>query len=152
MAATKEVQVNDEILVDLSDPDDFELATLGKKPVLRVRPHPHSILTKPPFLTYRLQRNFSPLAILGLSCSCVVTWEGLFSVFTFGLSNGGPAGLLYGFLLCWAGWAATVATMAELVSMWPTAGGQYHWTYMLAPKGWGRVGSYVVGWYVCLFF
>jgi choline transport protein len=39
--------------------------------------------------------------------------------------------------------------MAELVSMWPTAGGQYHWTYMLAPESWKTVLSYVTGWYVC---
>jgi choline transport protein len=78
----------------------------------------------------------------------MVTWEGFFSVFIFGLLNGGPSGLIYGFLLCWAGWATVVATMAEMASMWPTAGGQYHWTYMLAPEGWKVVLSYVTGWYV----
>ena len=76
----------------------------------------------------------------------MITWEGLFSVFIFGLLNGGPAGLIYGFIFCWLGWAAVVATMGELVSMWPTAGGQYHWTYMLAPKKWRVVMSYVTGW------
>jgi hypothetical protein len=40
--------------------------------------------------------------------------------------------------------------MAELVSMWPTAGGQYHWTYMLAPEEWKIPLSYVTGWYVYL--
>jgi choline transport protein len=94
------------------------------------------------------QRNFSPVAILGFSCALMVTWEGFFSVFIFGLLNGGPSGLIYGFLLCWAGWATVVATMAEMASMWPTAGGQYHWTYMLAPEGWKVVLSYVTGWYV----
>jgi choline transport protein len=38
-------------------------------------------------------------------------------VFLFGLNNGGPAGLVYQFLFCWAGYAAVVASMAELVSM-----------------------------------
>jgi hypothetical protein len=37
MAATKGVQVDNVALSSLSDPDDLELATLGKKPVLRVR-------------------------------------------------------------------------------------------------------------------
>jgi choline transport protein len=97
-----------------------------------------------------MQRNFSPLAILGFACSLMITWEGLFSVFIFGLQNGGPAGLIYGFLFVWAGYAAVVATMGEMVSMWPTAGGQYHWTYILAEKAgldrW-KVGlSYVTGW------
>jgi choline transport protein len=52
----------------------------------------------------------------------MVTWEGLFSVFVFGLQNGGPAGLIYGFLFVWTGYGCVVATMGELVSMWPTAG------------------------------
>lgn len=68
------------------------------------------------------KRNFSALAILGLSCTLMVTWEGLFSVFVFGLQNGGPAGLIYGFLFVWTGYGCVVATMGELVSMWPTAG------------------------------
>lgn len=76
----------------------------------------------------------------------MITWEGLFSVFTFGLLNGGPAGLIYGFLFCWAGWASVIATMGELVSMWPTAGGQYHWTYMLAPERYRVILSYITGW------
>ncbi|UPX20252.1 uncharacterized protein EKO05_0010492 [Ascochyta rabiei] len=108
------------------DVDARELAQLGKKPILR--------------------RNFSPIAILGLSCSLMVTWEGLFSVFVFGLQNGGPAGLIYGFLFVWTGYTCVVATMGELVSMWPTAGGQYHWVHVLAPEGWKDVLSYLTGW------
>ncbi|KAF2832742.1 amino acid transporter-like protein [Ophiobolus disseminans] len=109
-----------------SDTDARELAALGKKAVLR--------------------RNFSPLAVLGLACTLMVTWEGFFSVFIFGLLNGGPAGLIYGFLFGWVGWAAVIATMGELVSMWPTAGGQYHWTYALAPPKSRIFLSYITGW------
>lgn len=68
------------------------------------------------------------------------------SVFVFGLMDGGPAGLIYGFLFCWLGIATVIATMGELVSMWPTAGGQYHWTYMLAPDRLKNVLSYMTGW------
>lgn len=78
----------------------------------------------------------------------MITWEGLFSVFVFGLQNGGPAGLIYGFLFVWTGYACVVATMGELVSMWPTAGGQYHWVHMLAPDGWKDILSYLTGWSV----
>ncbi|KAL5121435.1 hypothetical protein ACEQ8H_000506 [Pleosporales sp. CAS-2024a] len=127
MAESKS-QVHDEYLAssEASDVDARDLALLGKKAVLR--------------------RTFSPLAILGVACASTITWEAMFALFVFGLQNGGPAGLLYGFLFCWLGWAAVVATMAELVSMWPTAGGQYHWTYMLAPKGWKAGLSYFTGW------
>ncbi|KAF2475588.1 amino acid transporter [Lindgomyces ingoldianus] len=110
----------------ISDVDERELAKIGKKSVLR--------------------RNFAFLSILGFSCSLMITWEGLYSVFVFGLMNGGPGGLLYGFLLVWVGYAAVVASMGELVSMWPTAGGQYHWTHRLAPLRWKNVMSYITGW------
>jgi len=33
---------------------------------------------------------------------------------------------------------ACALTLAELASVYPTAGGQYHWTSILAPKGWSR--------------
>ncbi|KAK7183965.1 hypothetical protein DPSP01_012241 [Paraphaeosphaeria sporulosa] len=112
--------------VSIDDPDERELARVGKKSVLR--------------------RNFAFLSILGLSCSLMITWEGLCSVFVFGLMDGGPAGLIYGFLFCWLGYGTVVATMGELVSIWPTAGGQYHWTHMLAPDGLKDVLSYVTGW------
>jgi choline transport protein len=33
---------------------------------------------------------------------------------------------------------ACAATLAELASVYPTAGGQYHWTSILAERRWGR--------------
>lgn len=36
--------------------------------------------------------------------------------------------------------------LAELASMAPTSGGQYHWCSMLAPPSWMRFYSYVTGW------
>jgi hypothetical protein len=39
------------------------------------------------------------------------------SVFLYGFQNGGPAGLIYGYLFCWAGTLATVASLAEMASM-----------------------------------
>ena len=74
--------------------------------------------------------------------------------------SGGPAGLLYGFLIVWAGTAAVFASLGELVSMYasnqlysastklcraPTAGGQYYWVSMLAPRSSRKFFSYVTG-------
>ena len=36
--------------------------------------------------------------------------------------------------------------MGELSSMAPTAGGQYHWTAMLAPASFNKFLSYLIGW------
>lgn len=78
----------------------------------------------------------------------MVTWEGLLTIFNVGLQDGGPAGLVYGFLFCWAGYTAVVASLAELVSRVPTAGGQYHWTYELAPPRTRKFVSWMTGWQV----
>ena len=40
-----------------------------------------------------------------------------FSVFLYGFSNGGPSGLVYGYLFCWLGTLTTVASLAEMASM-----------------------------------
>ena len=47
--------------------------------------------------------------------------------------------LLYGQILIFIliGLGST-ATLAELTSVYPTAGGQYHWTSILAPKSTNR--------------
>ncbi|KAF2186370.1 amino acid transporter-like protein [Zopfia rhizophila CBS 207.26] len=115
----------------VSDIDEHELAKVGKKSVLR--------------------RNFAFLSILGFSCSLMITWEGLYSVFVFGLMDGGPAGLVYGFILVWVGYATVVASMGELVSMSVEIRsrycvGQYHWTHRLAPSNLKNVLSYITGW------
>ena len=39
-----------------------------------------------------------------------------------------------------------MATLAELVSMAPTSGGQYHWVSMLAPARYQKFLGYITGW------
>ncbi|KAJ8123034.1 hypothetical protein ONZ43_g918 [Nemania bipapillata] len=111
---------------DSASRDDALLARLGKKPVLK--------------------RNFGFLSILGFSCTVLITWEGSLTTFLSGLSNGGPSGLLYGFLVVWVGTLSTFATLSELVSMAPTSGGQYHWVSMLAPSSSRKFLGYLTGW------
>lgn len=68
----------------------------------------------------------------------------IISSFQIGLKNGGPAGLIYGFLFSWAGTTLQALVMGEMGSMWvlsemrlhawsdvanriPLAGGYYNW-------------------------
>ncbi|KAI0466805.1 amino acid/polyamine transporter I [Xylaria cf. heliscus] len=106
--------------------DDVALTRLGKKPVLK--------------------RNFGFLTILGFSCTVLITWEGALNVFLVGLQNGGPSGLIYGFIVVWVGTLSLFATLSELVSMAPTSGGQYHWVSMLAPPSCRKFLGYLTGW------
>ncbi|ETI28184.1 hypothetical protein G647_00633 [Cladophialophora carrionii CBS 160.54] len=108
------------------DRDEEEMARLGKRQELR--------------------RNFGFMSMLGFSCTLMITWEGLLTVFVYGLTDGGPAGLVYGYLFCWLGYFTVVASLAEMVSMAPTAGGQYHWTFLFAPKSCRNFLSFITGW------
>lgn len=106
--------------------DSEQLARLGKKSVLK--------------------RNFGFMSILGFSCTILITWEATLVLSAQGLANGGPAGVLYGYLAVWLGNVSVFTTLSELASMAPTAGGQYHWVAMLAPRRAARFLSYVTGW------
>lgn len=93
-----------------------------------------------------LRRSFGFFSIVGLSCTVLITWEASLTLFQQGLSNGGPAGIIYGFLFVWLGNLSVFSTLSELASMAPTSGGQYHWVSMLAPRSCSKVLSYVTGW------
>lgn len=67
-------------------------------------------------------------------------------MFLAGFQNGGPAGVVYGFILVWVGTLSVFSVLSELVSMAPTAAGQYHWVSMLAPGSCRKFLSYVTGW------
>ncbi|KAF5022851.1 hypothetical protein F66182_5084 [Fusarium sp. NRRL 66182] len=103
--------------------DNEQLAKLGKKSVLK--------------------RNFGGWTILGFSCAVLVTWEGTLMNFAPGLSNGGSAGIIYGYLFVWVGILSSFATLCELVSIAPMAAGQYHWVAMLAPPRFAKYLSYI---------
>ncbi|KAJ3459592.1 hypothetical protein MRS44_015665 [Fusarium solani] len=105
--------------------DNDHLARLGKKPVLK--------------------RNFGFMSILGFSCTILITWEAVTVLFAQGLNNGGTAGVIYSFLIVWIGNFSVFSTMCELVSMAPTAGAQYHWVAMLAPRSCAKFLSYLTG-------
>jgi choline transport protein len=60
--------------------------------------------------------------------------------------NGGPRALVWGCLLVVIGSLSQALSMAELGSILPIAGAQYHWTDMLAPDSSRRVITWFQGW------
>lgn len=64
----------------------------------------------------------------------------------FGLVDGGTGGLIWVFLICAVGLTLVNTSLAELGSMAPTSGGQYHWVSELAPRRHQKFLSYLIGW------
>jgi choline transport protein len=64
--------------------------------------------------------------------------------------NGGLAGLLWSYIWTFFGFIFIVLSLAEMASMAPTSGGQYHWVSEFAPRGFQRFLSYMSGWMATL--
>jgi hypothetical protein len=64
-----------------SDPDADMLRLLGKKQVLK--------------------RRFGLWSLFAFATCELITWETVLVLVSQGLSNGGPAGLVYGFIIAW---------------------------------------------------
>ncbi|KAJ2992942.1 hypothetical protein NUW58_g2005 [Xylaria curta] len=124
-SSIEEVGSGNRFLAQLSS-DDAVLARLGKKSVLK--------------------RNFGFVTILGFSCTVLITWEASLFVFIAGLSNGGPAGIVYGYIVAWVGMICIFLTLSEMASMAPTSGGQYHWVSILSPPSMQKFLGYITGW------
>jgi choline transport protein len=63
-----------------------------------------------------------------------------------GITAGGLVTLVYGIMLIFILGGSSALSMAEIAAVYPTAGGQYHWTSILAPsKSTGIALSYVCG-------
>lgn len=92
-----------------------------------------------------LNRRFGFLSMVGFTSTMMGTWEALGLSLQGGLMNGGPVALVYGFILVFFGTLATCASIAELASMFPTAGGQYHFVALLSPKRYKEFLSWMAG-------
>jgi choline transport protein len=98
--------------------------------------------------------------------STVVAWEFVLLVSPFGLVNGGTPAIFWGLILSPVVMLPVYASLAEVASMSPTAGGkfatpiqttvpniragQYHWVSELASPRFQKGLSYTTGWLITL--
>ncbi|KAF2011608.1 amino acid transporter [Aaosphaeria arxii CBS 175.79] len=93
-----------------------------------------------------LRRGFS-LWSLGSLCLCLMaTWEALSTVIATALSSGGAPCLFFNFLLSIICTVAIALSLGEIASIYPTAGGQYHWVAALSPPSTRSVAAWFSGW------
>ena len=93
-----------------------------------------------------LHRNFFPLSALSFTIVLQATWEFYLTANTQGLVDGGRAGLFWSYIWTFFGFGVISASLAEMASMAPTCGGQYHWVSEFAPPRYQKFMSYMTGW------
>ncbi|KAL7933052.1 amino acid transporter [Trichoderma chlorosporum] len=100
-------------------------------------------------------RDIGPFQIIALGFNIPNSWAGVATAFPAALIAGGPVSLIYGNFVSTAMYGSAAVTLAELASVYPTAGGQYHFASIMAPKRFNRSISYICGmvatisWIIC---
>ena len=106
--------------------DDLQLAELG---------HAQSF-----------ERQFSKWSMLGLAFAILNSWAALAAGLSFALPSGGSTSVLWGLVTAGICNLSLAASLAEFLSAYPTAGGQYHWVAVMSPPSLRRGLSWVTGW------
>lgn len=92
-----------------------------------------------------VKRNFTMLSILALGFNICASWLGISASIAFAIAAGGTVSLLYGLLVVVFFNMCIALSLAELASVYPTAGGQYHFVSILSPRAYARAFSYACG-------
>ncbi|EFX06384.1 amino acid permease [Grosmannia clavigera kw1407] len=96
--------------------------------------------------TPELARSRSTLQVAFMSFVLAAIPYGLATTFFYPLVGGGATNIIWG----WVGVSAIIlcvaASLGEITSVYPTSGGVYYQTFMLAPLRWRRVASWICGW------
>jgi len=86
-----------------------------------------------------LARTMGPFSSCAISMSTICILAGCITSFHVGLCSAGGASFGLGWPLELVFALIVAMTMAHVASAFPTAGGTYHWAYMLGGRGWGWV-------------
>ncbi|KAK5092989.1 hypothetical protein LTR70_000544 [Exophiala xenobiotica] len=93
-----------------------------------------------------LPRSLSMLSVLGLSFAIMAVPYGLSTTFYVSLPNGQSVTIIWGWVLLSLLSTAIAASLAEICSVYPTAGGVYYWAALLSTPKWAPIASWVTGW------
>nr|POE84621.1 amino-acid permease bat1 [Quercus suber] len=94
-----------------------------------------------------LPRSLSMLSILGMSFAIMAVPFGLSTTFYITLRDGQSVTVLWGWVLVSLISLSIAASLAEICAVYPTAGGVYYWSAMLATPKWAPIASWITGWF-----
>jgi choline transport protein len=92
------------------------------------------------------ERTFSRWTMLGLAFAILNSWTALAASLSLALPSGGPIAVIWGLVVAGVCNLSLAFSLAEFLSAYPTAGGQYHWVAVIAPQSLKRGLSWVTGW------
>jgi amino acid permease (GABA permease) len=93
----------------------------------------------------KLSRRMSAFDNFGVSFTIISILSGCLTMYYFGMANGGPAMITWGWLLVGAMTMLVGLSMAEVCSAFPTSGALYFYSAKLAKRR-GAVASWYTGW------
>ncbi|KAM0345615.1 hypothetical protein ACHAPU_006268 [Fusarium lateritium] len=96
--------------------------------------------------TQELRRQYSLPSLCALCVCLMASWEALSTVISTALISGGAPCLLYNFILSTVCSLCIAGSLGEIASIYPTAGGQYHWVAALSPSSIRSSASFFTGW------
>jgi amino acid permease (GABA permease) len=93
-----------------------------------------------------LMRRMSGFSNFAVSFTIISILSGCLTLYYFGMDEGGPAVIVWGWPVVGIMTLLVGLSMAEVCSSFPTAGGLYYWSAKLAPRN-GPAWSWFTGWF-----
>ncbi|KAL1409320.1 hypothetical protein Q8F55_003301 [Vanrija albida] len=93
-----------------------------------------------------LVRSRSTLHVAFMSFVLASIPYGLATTLYYPLQGGGPVVVIWGWVIVSLIILCVASSLGEITSVYPTAGGVYYQTFMLAPSKYKRVAAYICGW------
>lgn len=105
----------------------------------------HGVITTLGLAEAPMERQFKAVDIIAMGFNISNSWAAVAASVVIAIYSGGSVTLLYGILIVTVTMGSIGLTLAELAGVYPTAGGQYHFTSILAPKRCTWFLSYACG-------
>src|ERR1700724_3505841 len=93
-----------------------------------------------------LMRRMSGFSNFAVSFTIISILSGSLTLYSFGMEEGGPAIIVWGWPIVGIFTLLVGLSMAEVCSSFPTAGGLYYWAAKLAPRN-GAAWSWFTGYF-----
>jgi choline transport protein len=92
-----------------------------------------------------LKRRFTTWSVISIGFGLTNSWFGISASLITGIVSGGPLLIVYGILIVTCVSYCIGITLSEMSSAIPSAGGQYVWSRVLAPKKYSSFLAYLCG-------